>query len=49
MSWAGSTESRLDEVKSGLPSAKELDPDEMKKAARFVVRIISGQGPDPES
>jgi len=42
-------ESRLAEVKAGLPSPEDLDPDEVKKAAHFVVRIISGQGADRES
>lgn len=42
-------ESRLAEVKAGLPSATDLGPEDVKKAARFVVRIISGQGPERES
>ncbi len=42
-------ESHLAEEKAGLPSAEDLDPDEVKRVARFVVRIISGQGADRES
>ncbi len=41
-------ESRLQEEKSGLPSPKDLDPDDLKNAARFVVSIISGQRAEHE-
>jgi vacuolar-type H+-ATPase subunit H len=41
-------EVRLEEAKAGLPTARSLDADEVQKAARFVVGVISGQASDSE-